>query len=194
MFKCDIDSCGKSFTNKHSLKRHKVTHDPNKKYKCDECSKSFSLPQYLKEHKIVHSGERPFVWNFPGCGKSFRQAGKLSIHKKEHNMKSKQIYNYGSAYSYPNQNTLWNIDFSNAWLMKNLSQTCNLLNLYCLCDLQTENIPNYSHSQQNFYGVNDLSQQLHTSSLIGDQLFTHIPDINDISYNARFAELNHYNL
>ena len=75
---------GKSFTNKHSLKRHKTTHDPNKKYKWEVCSKSFSLPQYLKEHKVVHTNERPFVCKFPGCGKSFRQAGKLSIHRKEH--------------------------------------------------------------------------------------------------------------
>lgn len=84
MYCWDHKGWGKSFTNKHSLKRHKTTHDPNKKYKCEVWSKSFSLPQYLKEHKVVHTNARPFVCKFPGCNKSFRQAGKLSIHKKEH--------------------------------------------------------------------------------------------------------------
>ncbi len=84
MYCWDHKGWGKSFTNKHSLKRHKTTHDPNKKFKCEVCSKSFSLPQYLKEHKVVHTDARPFVCKYPGCGKSFRQAGKLSIHRKEH--------------------------------------------------------------------------------------------------------------
>lgn len=61
-----------------------ITHDPNKKYACNQCTKRFSLPQYLREHMVVHSSARPFVCKFPNCGKTFRQAGKLSMHKKSH--------------------------------------------------------------------------------------------------------------
>ena len=32
----------------------------------------------------MHTGRKPFVCTFPGCGKAFRQAGKLSVHKKLH--------------------------------------------------------------------------------------------------------------
>ena len=33
---------------------------------------------------VVHSKERPFVCPFAGCSKTFRQAGKLSMHKRLH--------------------------------------------------------------------------------------------------------------
>ena len=32
----------------------------------------------------MHSNRKPFVCPFPGCTKAYRQAGKLSIHKKKH--------------------------------------------------------------------------------------------------------------
>jgi hypothetical protein len=32
----------------------------------------------------MHTGLKPFVCKHPGCGRAFRQAGKLSVHKKIH--------------------------------------------------------------------------------------------------------------
>jgi len=51
------------------------------------CFKSFSLSQYLKEHMFIHTGQKPFECDFPGCTRAFRQAGKLSLHKKTHTYK-----------------------------------------------------------------------------------------------------------
>ena len=83
-FVCNIGPCRKIFASKYSLKRHRITHDDVKRHPCPVCRKPFALPQYLKEHMVVHSKERPFVCPFAGCSKTFRQAGKLSMHKRLH--------------------------------------------------------------------------------------------------------------
>ena len=45
------DSCGKSFTQSHSLETHLHTvHDGYKDYKCEFCKKSFSQAVHLKRH------------------------------------------------------------------------------------------------------------------------------------------------
>ena len=138
MYYCSYEGCDKSFTNKHSLKRHRVTHDPNKKFKCDVWSKMFSLPQYLKEHKVVHTSERPYTWKFPGWGKSFRQAGKLSIHRKEHQNSHKLQRNSNKYASSPLTLSLEGGEYPELWLNQNLSETWNLINhvqlYYCWCD------------------------------------------------------------
>ena len=84
LFVCDIGTCRKEFASKYSLKRHRTTHDEIKRHPCPTCNKRFALPQYLREHMVVHSRERPFVCPFAGCSKTFRQAGKLSMHKRLH--------------------------------------------------------------------------------------------------------------
>jgi uncharacterized Zn-finger protein len=80
----ECKKCGKAFANVYTLARHVETHNPNKKHACKVCGKKFSLPQYLKEHEVTHTNDRPFICPFVGCGKNFRQAGKLSLHKKIH--------------------------------------------------------------------------------------------------------------
>ena len=88
-FRCDYANCTKVFTTRFSLRRHYLTHLGIKEHQCQFCGKRFSLAQYLKEHIYIHTGEKPFMCRYPGCGKRFRQAGKLSIHKKLH---MKQLY------------------------------------------------------------------------------------------------------
>ena len=45
------DSCGKSFTQSHSLETHLHTvHDGYKDCKCEFCKKSFSQAVHLKRH------------------------------------------------------------------------------------------------------------------------------------------------
>ena len=140
MHYCNHEGCCKSFTNKHSLKRHMITHDPNKKYQCDVWTKSFSLPQYLKEHKIVHTGHRPFVWNFPNWTKSFRQAGKLSIHRKEHQQKRFQqrlsypVFEESEALKSIRTDVFAfrpNLNLSGTWITQNYFD-----NYYWMCDVE----------------------------------------------------------
>jgi len=81
---CDFGNCENKYRTKYSLKRHYLSHMGVKQHKCPHCEKRFSLFQYLQEHMYIHTGEKPFVCPCAGCGKRFRQAGKLSIHKKQH--------------------------------------------------------------------------------------------------------------
>ena len=84
-YACDYGNCTNKYKTKYSLKRHYLSHMGVKQHKCSFCDKRFSLSQYLQEHMYIHTGEKPFTCKFPSCGRKFRQAGKLSIHKKEHN-------------------------------------------------------------------------------------------------------------
>ena len=81
---CTYPSCQKRFTNKYSLQRHMASHNVVRRHACEICGKTFALLQYLKEHAVVHSGRKPYACPYPGCTKAYRQAGKLSIHKKRH--------------------------------------------------------------------------------------------------------------
>eukprot|EP00743_Colponemidia_sp_Colp-15_P008452 GILK01009188.1.p1 GENE.GILK01009188.1~~GILK01009188.1.p1 ORF type:complete len:326 (-),score=31.44 GILK01009188.1:77-1009(-) len=83
VFACDYEGCKKSFKTRYCLNRHTLIHENVRKYQCSVCQKKFLLAQYLKEHSFVHTGERPWVCSFAECNKSFRQAGKLSLHMKQ---------------------------------------------------------------------------------------------------------------
>ena len=83
-YPCQYEGCSRTYKSKFSLKRHYLSHQGIRNHRCPYCNKGFALAQYLREHIHIHTGEKPFVCNYPGCGKQFRQAGKLSIHKKEH--------------------------------------------------------------------------------------------------------------
>jgi uncharacterized C2H2 Zn-finger protein len=58
MFTCE--RCGKEFTEKRNLTRHKKTHlkDPmvtGQTYSCGVCDKVFSRPDRRKRHEMAHS-------------------------------------------------------------------------------------------------------------------------------------------
>lgn len=86
-YECKYRDCDKKFTTRFSLRRHISTHAPAKQYICVICYKKFALGQYLKEHTYIHTGQKPFKCPYEGCTKAFRQAGKLSLHKKLHQNK-----------------------------------------------------------------------------------------------------------
>ena len=81
-FICRHNRCNKAYTTSFSLRRHMTTHQSDRKFSCPTCGKQFALAQYLKEHMYIHNDQKPFRCDYPGCNMSFRQAGKLSLHKK----------------------------------------------------------------------------------------------------------------
>ncbi|SNX81884.1 related to putative C2H2 zinc finger protein flbC [Melanopsichium pennsylvanicum] len=54
------------------------------KYECAWCGKRFSRPSSLKIHHHSHTGEKPFVCNERGCGRSFSVQSNLRRHQKCH--------------------------------------------------------------------------------------------------------------
>lgn len=71
-----------------------VLHTDAKKYTCKICQRTFSLPQYLREHEYTHSKELPYVCGIAGCTMRFRQAGKLSLHRRTHPEYKPKKYDY----------------------------------------------------------------------------------------------------
>ncbi|KAL2299584.1 hypothetical protein Nmel_014255, partial [Mimus melanotis] len=49
---------------------------------CGECGKIFSHKSALAKHRKIHSGERPHAC--PDCGKGFIQRSDLTIHRRVH--------------------------------------------------------------------------------------------------------------
>lgn len=66
----------------------------SKSYECPECNQSFDFLSQLKRHKITHTGERSHKCDFPGCDKTYAQAGGLYTHKKKHAAESGQAKQY----------------------------------------------------------------------------------------------------
>lgn len=54
------------------------------KYECNYCGKGFNRPSSLKIHINSHTGEKPFVCNFEGCGRSFSVLSNMRRHQRVH--------------------------------------------------------------------------------------------------------------
>ncbi|XP_075113862.1 uncharacterized protein LOC142182941 [Leptodactylus fuscus] len=74
--------CGKNFTTKCSLYRHRKIHGNERPYLCSECGKCFIQKSHLVQHQKNHRGEKPFSCS--ECGKCFTQKSSLSDHQRIH--------------------------------------------------------------------------------------------------------------
>ncbi|CAD6932732.1 unnamed protein product [Tilletia controversa] len=54
------------------------------KYECSWCGKRFSRPSSLKIHYHSHTGEKPYVCDEPGCGRTFSVQSNLRRHQRGH--------------------------------------------------------------------------------------------------------------
>ena len=82
---CSLDSCGKQFATRLSLRRHLVIHHLGfRKFVCNFCGRQFAQNQYLKEHINIHTSDEPYACDFPGCTERFKQRSRLCVHKKKH--------------------------------------------------------------------------------------------------------------
>ncbi|GFS19221.1 zinc finger protein 665 [Elysia marginata] len=70
--------CGRVYTTKANLERHKKFHSALKPFACEICQKRFSEAFKLKRHMKVHSESKPYVC--PNCNKGFSYAQGLRQH------------------------------------------------------------------------------------------------------------------
>ncbi|XP_014791760.1 PREDICTED: zinc finger protein 367 [Calidris pugnax] len=52
--------------------------------RCNVCYRVFPREKSLQAHKRTHTGERPYLCDYPDCGKAFVQSGQLKTHQRLH--------------------------------------------------------------------------------------------------------------
>ena len=85
--------CGRVYTTKANLERHKKFHSALKPYVCEVCPKRFSEAFKLKRHMKVHSESKPHVCS--NCNKGFSNAQGL----RQHLLKTKCLTKTAAAAS-----------------------------------------------------------------------------------------------
>ncbi|XP_036377843.1 myoneurin-like [Megalops cyprinoides] len=85
--KPECDTCGRTFSESSSLRRHMRIHKGVKPYECHLCGRAFRQGNQLKTHLRIHTGEKPYQCNL--CDKGFAQKCQLVFHCRMHHGEEK---------------------------------------------------------------------------------------------------------
>lgn len=80
-FKCHY--CSKRFNTREEQAKHKTEDCAVKTATCHMCGRTMNKFS-LKNHLLIHTGDKNWVCDYEGCGKSFLRRDKLQQHKKLH--------------------------------------------------------------------------------------------------------------
>ena len=82
-YKCEVEGCGKGFSNTSGRASHLLSHGEENSVSCSQCSDTFRSTRHLKQHIAnLHEGKGKVPC--PDCGKVIANSGNLKNHRRLH--------------------------------------------------------------------------------------------------------------